>query len=256
MLYPGLEEIIIDAVLLVVLLAAVIVGAVRGLFRSVMSIVVIVVAIFVASFVSRLAAEPLADWLYPKVEESLNLSTTLSSLLTDEIKQAIEAEDQKTEKLVEAIAKTEMYKNVAGAITRFGITDEKIRETLAQTIDDFDFSSAVPEDALKEAVTTLGKTILRGIIVAILFLILFLLLSFLLTWAVKGLNELISKIPVVGALNALGGIILGGGICLLLIWVVLMFLSGIGLGFFEQHREGTLLLNLLMTYNPLTQLIH
>ena len=42
--------------------------------------------------------------------------------------------------------------------------------------------------------------------------VLFLLLSFLLTWAVKGLNELISKIPVVGALNALGGIVLGGGI--------------------------------------------
>ena len=78
---PEYTNLIIDGVIVVVLILAGVIGAFRGLFRTVMSVVVLAVSILAAALLSGLASKPLTEWLYPKVEDKINVQVDLSSFL-------------------------------------------------------------------------------------------------------------------------------------------------------------------------------
>jgi len=286
---PETVNLIIDAAIVLILILAGLIGAFRGLFRTVMSIVVVVVSILAASLLSGLASKPLTEWLYPKVEEKINIQVDLSSFLDniknekieeelaklpkdvpDSIRQELEkkAKESVTDEMIseyvaslgtdgvmDAIVQSDTYQNLQNALAKSGLSDSGIRDYLKKTLEKLDLSGGDLNGAVQKMIKSLAKDAFRILIRTIIFIIIFLVLVFLLNWGVRGLNELIFKVPVLGFINRAGGAILGLAFAVILIWVVLLICKGLNFTFFQDHEADTVLLRWLSQNNLLLGLL-
>ena len=286
---PEYTHLIIDGVIVVILILAGVIGAFRGLFRTVMSVVVVVVSILAASLLSGLASKPLTEWLYPKVEEKINIQVDLSSFLEDIKNEKIEEELAKlpkdvpdsirkelekkakesvtdemiseyvaslgTDGVVDAIIQSDTYQNLKNALAKSGISDSGIQDYIRKTVEKLDLGSGNLNEAVKAMIRSLAKDAFRILIRTIIFIIIFLVLVFLLNWAVRGLNDLIFKVPVLGFINRAGGAVLGLAFAVILIWVVLLICKGLNFTFFQDHEADTVLLRWLSENNLLLGLL-
>ena len=286
---PEYTNLIIDGVIVVVLILAGVIGAFRGLFRTVMSVVVLAVSILAAALLSGLASKPLTEWLYPKVEDKINVQVDLSSFLEnlknekieeelaklpkdvpDSIREELEkkAKESVTDEMIseyvaslgtdgvmDAILQSDTYQNLKNVLAKSGISDSGIRDYLQKTVERLDLSSGDLNKAAESMIKSLAKDAFRILIRTIIFIIIFLVLVFLLNWAVRGLNDLIFKVPVLGFINRAGGAVLGLAFAVILVWVVLLVCKGLNFTFFQDHEADTVLLRWLSQNNLLTGLL-
>jgi len=231
----------IDIVLAIVLLGFVIAGAKKGLFKTLMGLVATLAALVGAALLSGMLANPVTDMVYPLAEEFLAEQMQQIEVSLGEV-------DIDFSALADQIGQPEVIVEIPGfaafseTLRGMGISEESIRELL--------------EDSWKSSVSVVERAaymVLRTAVQAVLFLLLFIVLNILLHIAVNALN-LVFYLPLLSTVNALGGALLRMIEALMLIFIVLYFAPRMGITYFADNAEGTLLLSFFMTHSPKTLL--
>ena len=222
--------VIIDAIVVIILVAFVVCGTLRGLLRTLAGLVIVVAALVGAGMAAANFSEPAAEIVAPLVEEQI--SEKVQSSLAE---QGIRPELPKVEELP-----------LPEILERLGL-DEAIWEPLLERIEK---SVAQTGADLMDAVV---ESLLHSVIYGVLFLLAFLILLLLLKLLVKAL-DLVTKLPVIHGLNALGGGILGfieGGLLLFLaVWIA----RKLGVSFETELFEGAHILRIFTANTPLSVL--
>lgn len=217
------NTLITDLILAAFLLAAVFIGAKRGLFQSLVGLVIILAALIGATAAASALTAPMTDLIYPRVEESV-----IARLLPDEVTAAIEEESaqQPEDDGILARYRRVLEKGVKDA------ADHAVEATIA---------------ALRESARHLVEVFLH----ALVFLLAFLALSLVLRLAAKGLEHVL-ELPGLHALNAIGGGALGLIEGTLLVFLILFLAPKLGVTWFSEQEEGTILLSFFLRNTPRT----
>ena len=290
-LYFSGNQILADALIVLILAVFCFVGYRRGLFRSVMTVVIVAASVFAAFTVSDWLAPLATEKMYPYFEEQVKKTITeikskedpASSgeetgsteesaaqsgstlpaffgmrLMAAETEQA--AEEAASSGLdidlsgLDASAK-ETLNNALELMKKMGFSKEKLQNI----VDELSGKGGEDSDSqLDSMIGGLSKQVFQVIVRGIIFLIVFLLTSLILKILTRGLNNLIFKIPVIGTLNHLGGMLLQLAAAILLLsaaaWVVQRIPSlAEPLG---NIKSGTFLLRLLIDKNPIILLLN
>lgn len=214
---------IIDGVLVLLLLLSFFVGAKRGLFKSLMGFVVLIAAIVGATVAAGRLTEPVTELVLPKVEEKVSawLGVPADSAVDGTVPDTADGAAEPT--FGEWLAEPEQGEGF------FGYWQEKAG------------------DAAGTAVRSLVKSVVH----AVLFLLCFLLLLILLRLLTKLLDHLF-ELPVLHALNTLGGGVFALLEAAILLYLVLWLAPEFGITFFRDNASDTYLLKFFTTHTPFT----
>ncbi len=290
-LYFSGNQILADALIVLVLAVFCCIGYRRGLFRSVMTVVIVAASVFAAFTVSDWLAPLATEKMYPYFEEQVKKTITEAKNNEDPAPAGEEEESTEEPSAISGsnlpllfgirlmAAETEQAsEEAAGAGLDIDLSglDDSARETLDRALDlmqKMGFSKEKlqnivdelsgkggegSEGQLDNMIGGLSKQVFQVIVRGIIFLLVFLLASVILKILTRGLNNLIFKIPVIGTLNHLGGMILQLAAAILLLsaaaWVVQRIPSLAAP--LEDIKSGTFLLRLLMDKNPIILLLN
>ena len=219
---------IIDGVLVLLLLLSFFVGAKRGLFKSLMGFVVLIAAIVGATVAAGRLTEPVTELVLPAFEEKisdwlgvpgeLTMGTIASGILS--------SDSTKNPAFSEWFEKLELFRGGDRFV-------EHLQEKAA--------------NAAHLAVRSLVESVVH----AVLFLLCFLLLLILLRLLTKLLDHLF-ELPVLHALNTVGGGLFGMLEAALLLYLILWLAPEFGITFFRDNASDTYLLKFFTTHTPFT----
>ena len=204
----------IDAVFALVLILSVVFGATRGLFRSFMALAAIVLALIGASLLTDALTEPVTDMLMPRLEKS--------------VEEWFDTESQTPQD------------DSPFAVT--GLLKKLLR---------FDFDGAVRQslrNAARDAALAAVRTLLGSVVRTLVFVLCFLVLTLLLRLVTGGIDKVLD-LPVLNALNTIGGGALGLIEGALLLFLVCDVAPKLGVKAFADY-EGTYLLSFFMSHTP------
>ena len=221
--------VIIDAIVVIILVVFLVCGTMRGLLRSLAGLLVLILALVGAGMIASTFSEPAAKLTAPLVEERI----------AEKVRSAIAEQTGDS-------ALPELSGEIPELLKRLGL-DEAAWKPLAERIErNVTETGAEIADAVVES-------LVHSVIYGALFLLSFLVLLILLKILLKAL-DLITMLPVIHGLNALGGGLLGlieGGLTLFLaVWIARKF----GVSFETELFEGTHILRIFTANTPLSVL--
>jgi len=216
--------VIIDAIVVAVLVIFVVHGTLRGLLRALAGLVIVVVSLAGAGIAATRLSEPAAKLAAPLLEKQIS-----------EKIRAVLPEQGLMPELPEG--------GLSGILERLGL-DEAVWQPLLERIER---SVAETGAGIVEAV---AESLIHSAIYGLLFLLAFLALLILLNLLLKALN-LVTKLPVIHGINAVGGGILGlieGALVLFLaVWIA----RKLGVSFETELFEGAHILRIFTANTPL-----
>ena len=198
------------------LVLAVIVGAKRGLLQSLAGVIIMVAAFFGASWAANTFDEMAAQWMRP--------------LLEDYLQQTVAAQQQNA--------------GVEDLLRSFQLNGVGLQQQIEEIMQEMQQTGAAAVDAVMESVTL-------SIAHAAVFLVSFLVLVIVL-WLIMLPLKLMTKLPGLHAINAIGGGALG------LVWgTLLVFLAVWAMGRFgwlltQEMVENSYILRFFANNTPLT----
>ena len=238
---------IIDAVFALVLILGVVFGAKRGLFRSLMALAAVVLALIGASLLTDALTEPVTDLLMPRVEKS--------------VEEWFAASDETAKGEAPQLGGETPSADAAGEVPNGDAAQDA---ELAQQDDSplavtgllkkllhFDLDGAVRQslrNAARDAALAAVRTLLGSVVRTLVFVLCFLILTVLLRLVIGGIDKVLD-LPVLNALNTLGGGALGLIEGALLLFLVCDVAPKLGAKAFADC-EGTYLLAFFMSHTP------
>ena len=233
----------IDAVFALVLILSVVFGAKRGLFRSFMALAAIVLALIGASLLTDALTEPVTDMLMPRLEKSVEEWFDTESQ-TPQIEGETPAESDASGETPngDAAQNAENARQDDSPLAVTGLLKKLLR---------FDFDGAVRQslrNAARDAALAAVRTLLGSVVRTLVFVLCFLVLTLLLRLVTGGIDKVLD-LPVLNALNTIGGGALGLIEGALLLFLVCDVAPKLGVKAFADY-EGTYLLSFFMSHTP------
>ena len=219
----------IDAVFALVLILSVVFGARRGLFRSFMALAAIVLALIGASLLTDALTEPVTDMLMPRLEKSVEEWFDTESQTPQGDVPQIEGETP-----AESDASGETPNGDAAQDAENVWQDDSPRQSL--------------RNAARDAALAAVRTLLGSVVRTLVFVLCFLVLTLLLRLVTGGIDKVLD-LPVLNALNTIGGGALGLIEGALLLFLVCDVAPKLGVKAFADY-EGTYLLLFFMSHTP------
>lgn len=221
--------VIMDIAAAAVLLLFLVIGAYQGFVRAVAGLLITVVALVGAAMLSASLADPVTRMLAPAIEEKI----------------AHQVEDAVSEHT--GLLDTERNSPALGELMEVLGIDSDAWEPIA---------SRAEETMARTGATVLSavvESLTRSVVYAVLFILSFILLLLLLHILARAM-DLLTRLPGLHALNALGGAATGlmkGALALFLaIWV----LRRLGVAFETDNVSQTYILQFFATHTPLSAL--
>ena len=237
----------IDVVFALVLILGVVFGAKRGLFRSFMALAAIVLALIGASLLTDVLTEPVTDMLMPRVEKSVE-----EWFSTEDEAAKGDAPQIEGETPTESDTAGETPDGTAQGKENIQQDDSPLAVTgLLKKLLRFDLDGAVRQslrNAARDAALAAVRTLLGSVVRTLVFVLCFLVLTVLLRLVTGGIDKVLD-LPVLNALNTLGGGALGLIESALLLFLVCDVAPKLGVRAFADY-EGTYLLSLFMSHTP------
>lgn len=206
------EAMTVNLVIAGVLVIGAIVGAKRGLWRSLTEALLVAAAILGAVLLTGKLSGPVTEWVFPKVEKRA------VAWAEDLARSGAEGEAADPEALREALE-------------RFGMEPEAAEELMNAF--DGTLGEAMNE-TVREALSGAAKPLVHALVQTVLFLLLFAVLTVVLKLLI-GAVDLVMKLPVLSAVNTLGGAVFGLAAAAMILFVVLSLCARFGVAL----PEGT-----------------
>ena len=219
--------VIIDIVIVLVLVGFTAYGAKRGLFQSLAGLVIVVVALFGAAIVAGTFAKPVAKVAAPLVEKYF--AEQIQDVL-DETWQDVENE------ITEVVSGLPEDGFLSGVMENVGTALEGATDSAAE--------------AVSAAVERLVESFAYGLLFILAFILLLILLRVL--CAAMGL---LTKLPGVHGLNALGGAAFGLAEGVLLVFLVVFMLRNLGVSLDTAALQEAHILRIFRENTPISILM-
>lgn len=221
--------VIIDIVVVVFLMAFTIYGAKRGLLRALAGVVIVVLALIGAGMIATSFSTPVAKIATPLVREHI----------VQRVGDAMAEWDEAEESNIDP-------QTIQDILTQLGL-EEKSLDTIVDALQGADsaVSGVVADAVMDAAVESLVRSVVYGILYVLSFILLMILLHVL-----AGAAGLLTKIPGVHALNALGGAILGLIEGALLLFLAVWIGRKLGVDFDTELLADAHILRIFTTYTP------
>lgn len=222
--------VIIDAVVVLILVGFTIFGARRGLLQTLAGLVIVVVALVGAGMIAATFSGPAAKLAAPLIEKQIEKKIDAAIAESAPAESSPAAEDSQLEELLSLLG-----------------LDTEVRDSMAEKAKDTVRDTGV--SAAAAVVTSIAQSMIYGV----LYILSFAALSVLLHVLFKAMG-LLTKLPGIHSLNALGGGLLGlieGGLLLFLaVWAA----RRLGVSFEAQPFAGAHILAVFTTHTPLSVL--
>ena len=220
--------VIIDAVVVLILAGFTVFGAKRGLLRTLAGLVIVVVALVGAGMIATTFSGPAAKLAAPLIEKQIEKK--IDAAIAESAPSSHVDEDSQLE----------------GLLSLLGL-DTEVRSSLMEKTRD------TVRDTGVSAVTAVVTVVAQSMIYGVLYILSFVALTVLLHVLFKAMG-LLTKLPGLRSLNALGGGVLGlikGGLLLFLaVWAA----RRLGVSFEAQPFTDAHILAVFTTHTPLSVL--
>ena len=220
--------VIIDAVVVLILAGFTVFGAKRGLLRTLAGLVIVVVALVGAGMIATTFSGPAAKLAAPLIEKQIEKK--IDAAIAESAPSSHVDEDSQLE----------------GLLSLLGL-DTEVRSSLMEKARD------TVRDTGVSAVTAVVTGVAQSMIYGVLYILSFVALTVLLHVLFKAIG-LLTKLPGLRSLNALGGGVLGlieGGLLLFLaVWAA----RRLGVSFEAQPFADAHILAVFTTHTPLSVL--
>ena len=213
-----LTAIIADIVIAAVLVLAVWIGAKRGLLQSLAGVIIVVAAFFGASWAADTFDAPAAQWMRP--------------LLEDYLQQTIAAQQQNA--------------GVEDLLRSFQLNGAGLQQQIEEILQQMQQTGAAAADAVMDSVTL---SIAHAAVFVAAFLVLVIVL-----WLLMIPLKLMTKLPGVHALNAIGGGALGLVWGALVVFLIVWAMGRFGWLLTEEMVEKSYILRFFANNSPLSLL--
>lgn len=208
--------VVADIIILAVLIAAVCVGARRGLVRSLAGLAVLLVAFFGASWCANHLTEPLAARLETRMTQSIEEKLETGDVSRSDASQMLEA-------------------------FRFrGSSLQKMLDTVTQRV----------QETGENLVRAVSASVAHSVASAVIYAVAFLLLSVVGRLVLGLLARIVEDLPLVGALNGIGGAALDLIGAVLALFVVVWLLLRFGWLITPEMVDRSLLLKIFANHTP------
>lgn len=222
--------VIIDIVIVLVLAGFTVYGTKRGLFQSLAGLMIVVVALFGAAIIAGTFAKPIAKVAAPLVEK--HFAEQLHDILDEAKQNVVVSESEATE----AVPELPEDGFLADVMENVGTALEGATDSAAQ--------------AASAAVERLVESFVYGLLFILAFVLLLLLLRVL--CAAMGL---LTKLPGVHGLNALGGAAFGLVEGVLLVFLVVFMLQNLGVSLDTAALQEAHILRIFRENTPISILM-
>jgi len=221
-------SLISDIIVVLLLITFALIGRKRGFVKMISGILVLVLSITAAGMLSK--------WTTPYIS-SVFIEPRITELLMPEV-QAANAPSTSIDE-----PKTD---SISSLLLKLGFSTDSV----ATAINDFKKAAVT---SVENAVASLSESVSVKISYIITF-IAFLLVSLLVFSLLVRLLNLAAKLPVISFFNHAGGFIIGAIFGYLIIFIVASLLINFNLLITRQLASNTVVLNFILTKNPLTLL--
>lgn len=205
-----------DIVIAAALVLSAVIGAKRGLLQSLAGVVIVVVAFFGASWAANALADPVAQWMRPMLEDYIQ----------------------------ETIAAQQETADAGDLLQAFQFDGSSLQQKIDEVMQQVSDTGASIVDAVTDSVS---RSIAHAAVFVAAFLILLLVL-----WLVLQPLKLVTKLPGLHAVNALGGGALGLVRGALLVFLVVWAMQRFGWLITAEMVENSILLQFFAKNSPLS----
>ena len=220
--------VIIDIVIVLVLAGFTVYGAKRGLFQSVAGLVIVVVALFGAAIIAGTFAKPIARVVAPMVEKHFEVQ------LKDFLEQHLDESD--------------LSEDLTGELP------EPEDDFLANMLDQGGELMEETAESAAALAATATERLIESFAYGILFVLGFILLLILLRVLCAAMG-LLTKLPGVHGLNALGGAAFGLTEGILLVFLAVYMLRNLGVSLDTAALQEAHILRIFRDNTPLSMLL-
>lgn len=223
--------VIIDIVLVLVLAGLTAFGAKRGLFQSLAGLVIVVLALFGAAMVADFFAPPIAKAATPMVEKYFQ--EEVQNFLDERLKES----------------GIEEGLGLEGDFHMPELQDGFLASVLERAKEKTETAAEAAVQYSHAAIESLIETIVYGILYTLSFILLLIILRILCM-----AMGLLTKLPGVHGLNALGGALLGLAEGILLVFLVVFMLEHLGMPLDAEALQEAHILKVFRENTPLGML--
>lgn len=223
--------VIIDAIVVLVLAGFTILGIRRGLLQTLAGLVIVVVALVGAGMIAATFSAPAARLAAPFIEKQIEKK--VDAALEEQMRETQLPEEDSDRQLEELLS-------------LLGL-DAELRDSLAEQAKDTVRETGV--SAAAAVVTGVAQSMIYGILYFLSFAVLMILLHVLF-----GAMGLLTKLPGLRGLNALGGGLLGLIEGALLLFLAVWIARRLGISFEAEPFAGAHILAVFTTHTPLSVL--
>ena len=242
---------ILDILLGAILLLCVVIGITRGFLQTLLRLAATVVAIVAAILITGFLEKPVTDLVYPYVQQPLQdfiRGIRLAGVeVTAEDFEVTDDGPSMTDEAYEQIFANEGISKAAELLRTFGLSEKHIRNLLVSLVYYFNQGAISGKEQLEQ----IAYTVLKAVVEVIVFLILFFLLRLILSFLTKSLSDTLSNVPVIGAINRIGGALWGAAEALCVFFILMFLLSSIGWSGYRKLIDASHFAKLLDQYNPI-----
>ena len=222
--------VIIDAVVVLILVGFTVIGARRGLLQTLAGLVIVVVALVGAGMIATTFSGPAAKLAAPLIEKQIEKKIDAAMAESGPAESTSGAEDSQLEEILSLLG-----------------LDTEVRNSLAEKAQDTVRDTGVSVAAA--VVTSIAQSIIYGV----LYILSFVALTVLLHVLFKAMG-LLTKLPGIHSLNALGGGLLGLIEGALLLFLAVWAARRLGVSFEAEPFASAHILAVFTTHTPLSVL--
>ena len=222
--------VIIDAVVVLILVGFTIFGARRGLLQTLAGLVIVIAALVGAGMIAATFSGPAAKLAAPLIEKQIEKKIDAAIAESAPAESTQTTEDSQLEELLSLLG-----------------LDTEVRDSMAEKAKDTVRDTGVSVAAA--VVTSIAQSIIYGV----LYILSFVALTVLLHVLFKAMG-LLTKLPGIHGLNALGGGLLGLIEGALLLFLAVWAARRLGVSFEAEPFAGAHILAVFTTYTPLSVL--
>ena len=222
--------VIIDAAVVLILVGFTVIGARRGLLQTLAGLVIVVVALVGAGMIATTFSGPAAKLATPLIEKQIEKKIDAAMAESAPAESSPTTEDSQLEELLSLLG-----------------LDTEVRNSLAEKAQDTVRGTGVSVAAA--VVTSIAQSMIYGV----LYILSFVALSVLLHVLFKAMG-LLTKLPGIHSLNALGGGLLGLIEGTLLLFLAVWAARRLGVSFEAEPFTSAHILAVFTTHTPLSVL--
>ncbi len=234
---------IADILILAVLILSLIRGGQKGFVYCVVWLASIVAAVIGARLATALFEEPITEFIYTKSEKHIleateNAALELDSIDWDDLDFSPGREERLTEEEYAVLMKNEGLAKVDKVMGSVGISESSRRERFYSIARSIHTSSENASTHIARMSTEVVHKAIRLLVRVLLIVIVFLVVLLLLRLLGEGLSKLFEKIPVVGSLDKILGVVFSFLSIFLIILVLLYAWQHIWPDSFNRFTAG------------------